>query len=69
MTIRGSDFQNRDTNVVEGNAGEDIVDQGQGPVTGTGPGDPGYGEPDANVDLADLLYFVNEWQTGLVECP
>ena len=38
-------------------------------TTGTGPGDPGYGQPDANVDLADLLYFVNEWQTGLVECP
>ena len=34
-------------------------------TTGTSPGDPDYGVSDGNVDLADLLYFVNIWNTDL----
>ncbi len=30
-------------------------------TTGSMAGEPAYGSPDAQVDLSDLLYFVNDW--------
>ena len=34
-------------------------------TTGTGPNDPGYGQPDAETNISDVLYFVNAWNDDL----
>lgn len=36
-------------------------------TTGAGSGDPDYGVPDGEIDLSDLLYFVNRWQADEID--
>ena len=38
-------------------------------TTGSSSGDADYGQPDGDIDLADLLYYVNVWEADLGTSP